>query len=394
VSDSGSADTVTLAWAVTKNGSAYASGSSTNLSFTPNDNGTYVVSLTATDDDGGVGSDSRTIAVTNVAPNIQPISGPSAAQQGAPQTFTSAFTDPGSADTWTVIWNFGDGTTLTSAGAPGAITAGHTYVAAGTYTVSVTVTDDDGGSASQSSSIAISNSNTGVLQISGTAGNDDISIKPGCDGTLIVTVNGTQTTRSGITQIVITAGAGNDKIKINPEVGQSSIVFGGDGDDSIKTGAGDDIVIGGNGDDLLHGNDGRDLIIGGWGSDRIVGNSESDILVAGYSRFDADPAALGAILSEWTSARSYGQRTANVMGRDVIVNGVRYVFAGSRNNGNTFLAPDGADATVFDDGNIDILTGNAAQDLFLFNSDCAVPDVLTGLAANELALDIDFLSEP
>src|SRR5262249_49590167 len=46
-------DTFTLAWSVTKNGSAYASGSGTAFSFTPNDTGTYVVSLSATDDDGG-----------------------------------------------------------------------------------------------------------------------------------------------------------------------------------------------------------------------------------------------------------------------------------------------------------------------------------------------------
>jgi hypothetical protein len=99
-------------------------------------------------------------------------------------------------------------------------------------------------------------------------------------------------------------------------------------------------------------------------------------------------------MAEWTSARSYGQRAANVMGRDVIVAGVHYTFGGPRNNGNTFLAPDGTNATVFDDGDVDILTGDASQDLFLFNGDCGVADILKGLSANELAVDIDFLSEP
>ncbi|VTR94201.1 cadherin-related protein : Uncharacterized protein OS=Cylindrospermopsis raciborskii CS-505 GN=CRC_01020 PE=3 SV=1: MAM: Lectin_C: Lectin_C: PKD [Gemmata massiliana] len=58
VSDPGSGDTFTYAWSVTKNGVPYATGTPTNgstFTFTPNDNGTYVVSLIVTDDDGGVG---------------------------------------------------------------------------------------------------------------------------------------------------------------------------------------------------------------------------------------------------------------------------------------------------------------------------------------------------
>ena len=39
---------------VSKNGNLFASGSDANFSFTPDDNGSYVVSLTATDKDGGV----------------------------------------------------------------------------------------------------------------------------------------------------------------------------------------------------------------------------------------------------------------------------------------------------------------------------------------------------
>ena len=68
--DPGSADTHTRAWSVTKNGNPYATGTGPSFSFTPNDNGTYVVTYTVTDDDGGVGTDSETITVTNVAPTL------------------------------------------------------------------------------------------------------------------------------------------------------------------------------------------------------------------------------------------------------------------------------------------------------------------------------------
>ena len=65
VTDPGSADTHTYAWSVTKNGVAYASGSSGSFSFNPDDDGSYVVTLVVTDDDGGTGIDAKTIAVTN-----------------------------------------------------------------------------------------------------------------------------------------------------------------------------------------------------------------------------------------------------------------------------------------------------------------------------------------
>src|SRR5204863_217550 len=69
VSDPSSADTTagfSIAWSVTRDGSPFASGSAASFSFTPDDGGSYVVTLTATDKDGGQGSDSRTIAVPDV----------------------------------------------------------------------------------------------------------------------------------------------------------------------------------------------------------------------------------------------------------------------------------------------------------------------------------------
>src|SRR5262249_32866893 len=56
VTDPGTADTQPYAWAVTRDGQPYASGSTPAFSFTPDDDGAYVVTLTVTDDDGGQGS--------------------------------------------------------------------------------------------------------------------------------------------------------------------------------------------------------------------------------------------------------------------------------------------------------------------------------------------------
>src|SRR5207244_69482 len=115
VSDPSSADTTagfTFAWNVTKNGSAFASGSNANFSFTPNDNGTYVATLTATDQDSGTASTSKTITVTNVAPAPTINGAPTSSPEGTTIGLTSSVSDPSSADvaagftfTWSVTKN-------------------------------------------------------------------------------------------------------------------------------------------------------------------------------------------------------------------------------------------------------------------------------------------------
>ena len=74
VVDPGTADTFTYAWTVTKNSVLYASqtGSSSSFTFTPDDGpSTFKVSLTVTDDDGGVKTATPvSIGITDVAPTI------------------------------------------------------------------------------------------------------------------------------------------------------------------------------------------------------------------------------------------------------------------------------------------------------------------------------------
>ena len=55
-------------------------------------------------------------------------------------------------------------------------------------------------------------------------------------------------------------------------------LFGGNGDDSLFGGLGNDMLNGGRGDDALYGNSGDDLIRGRGGNDLLVGNSGDDDL--------------------------------------------------------------------------------------------------------------------
>ena len=141
VTDPGS-DTFTYAWAVTKDDAPYADGSDATFAFTPDDEGSYVVSLTVADDDSGEGAAAPvTILIGNIAPTIALV-GVDTVDEGAEYTLTlGAITDPGD-DTvaqWIVHW--GDGATDTYASG-GEKT--HIYADDGTYTIVVDLTDEDG----------------------------------------------------------------------------------------------------------------------------------------------------------------------------------------------------------------------------------------------------------
>ena len=170
--DPGTADTHTQVWSVTKNGGAYGiGGSGSSFSFTPDDNGSYVVTYTVTDDDGGVGADSETIVVTNVNPAFDAgkpaFANASVSCAARTVTLNFGFSDPGSADTHAGTINWGDGSgvhTLTSAEID-AEQASHTYANSGSYTATVTLTDDDAGSTgAATATLAVQYNLSSILQ--------------------------------------------------------------------------------------------------------------------------------------------------------------------------------------------------------------------------------------
>lgn len=108
--------------------------------------GTYTVKLTVTDDRGG--EDVRTRQVTVVA-NAKP----TAAFTSSATFLAVSFDGSGSTDSDGTVddyaWDFGDGESGSGA------TPGHTYAAAGAYTVKLTVTDDDGAKDSVTKTVTV-----------------------------------------------------------------------------------------------------------------------------------------------------------------------------------------------------------------------------------------------
>jgi PKD domain len=162
----------TYGWTVTKNGAPFGTGSAAAFSFTPDDEGTFVATLQVTDDGGMTGATSVTVTGANVAPTAKIRSITWTPQlvltANEPVNFAGAFTDPGTLDTHTASWSFGDGAvsaTSTADSAPPS--ASHSYGAPGTYTVTLTVTDDDQGVGQATGTVTVETPQQALTSIAG-----------------------------------------------------------------------------------------------------------------------------------------------------------------------------------------------------------------------------------
>jgi len=108
------------------------------------ENGTYNVVLTVTDNDGATGTASATKTILNRAPVPSFTESASVVLTGEIITFYASGSYDPDGSIVSYYWNFGDGTNATG------VTATHSYVDDGKYTVILTVTDNDAANASSS----------------------------------------------------------------------------------------------------------------------------------------------------------------------------------------------------------------------------------------------------
>ena len=173
----------------------------------------------------------------------------------------------------------------------------------------------------------------GVLTVTGTAGNDRISVAPkGTD--LNVQVGKTKSTfkAADVKSLVVKSLAGNDLIDLAKSpvaatvdagdgndivigtakadvvtagkgndyvfalAGNDSVTGGdgndalytGDGNDSVSGGAGNDLISAGAGNDSVHGDAGNDLLLGDAGDDQLFGDAGNDRIFGGAGNDKVD----------------------------------------------------------------------------------------------------------
>ncbi len=148
----------------------FADATALDTTITCTDNGTFTLTLTATNSFGSASADG-TLAVANVAPTVT-INTPVAWQVidiNAPIAFNVSITDPGANDTLTCTfdWDNADPDTVVAALA-GACNTIKSFLSAGVLTVNVTGTDDDSGSGSDSVIIVVVDPDAGFVTGGGT----------------------------------------------------------------------------------------------------------------------------------------------------------------------------------------------------------------------------------
>ena len=140
-------------------GVALAADGTFTLSHAFTADGTYLVTVTATDDDGGKAVSVVVVAVGEVGAVIDLGEGPAASVEGSEWTRLGSFIDPGD-DVWTATVDYGGdgaGPIPLALAADKSFALAYTWAEDGQYTVSVVITDGDGGVSAQTLTVDVAN---------------------------------------------------------------------------------------------------------------------------------------------------------------------------------------------------------------------------------------------
>ena len=158
----GTNDTLTYSYSVLKNGASFATGlgvDQTSFSFSPDDNGSYQITLTVSDEDGGSAVASQTISVGNVNPTPVIESIGAVRLEGTAVLVAASATDPaGANDTLTYSYSvLKNGSAYASGSGVDQTSFSFAPYDNGSYQITLAVSDEDGGSAVTSQTITVNN---------------------------------------------------------------------------------------------------------------------------------------------------------------------------------------------------------------------------------------------
>lgn len=147
-----SGDQITYFWDLDGDGEFEANGPNPVYSAEGRDGpSTHAITLLVCNAGAGCSRAESLVSIANAPPKVGNIAVPAGTQKvNTRLTFTAEFTDVGTTDTHSVVWDWGDGTasagTITARNGVGTASGSHVYKAAGVYTITITVTDNDGDS--------------------------------------------------------------------------------------------------------------------------------------------------------------------------------------------------------------------------------------------------------
>lgn len=153
---------------------------------------------------------------------------------------------------------------------------------------------------------------------------------------------------------------GNDVISINAGEGETqSSLYGGDGDDEMDAGNGDDLLFGGNGNDSMTAGEGLTSLYGGAGDDSLVGSADADWL-SGGSGNDTLTASDGRFGYTTEERLVYADQLFGGAGDDMLnTNRGGHVLRGGEGNDRL-----NAIRAFYDDTNPAVLFGGSGDDVF------------------------------
>ncbi|HKB03745.1 MAG TPA: Ig-like domain-containing protein, partial [Gemmataceae bacterium] len=385
---------LTYAWTVRKNGQPFASGTGANLLFTPDDNGTYAVTLTVTDGFGAAGADTRTVAVTNRPPTGTVTRSAAVGLTGIDVTVGWAnVTDPSPVDRaagfrYSFARTLGALAGTYAAAGPTPSGTIHFDLTPGTYTVYLRVFDKDDGFSDATVAVLIGTPGNDVLtgtdgidlmfglggndSLTGLGGDDwldggdkDDSLEGGSGNDMVFgtegddrlsAADGDDTLSGGHGTDVLTAGAGR------------SLLDGGDGDDQLFAGPGGATLLGGRAADILWSGPGNDSLVGGDGADQVFGTAGADTIDGGagadtVSGGAGDEFIYGGDGDDSITGGAGNDRLDGGPGDDSLDGGAGNDVLTAGDGINALAGGDGADTLVSGTG-ADKLTGGAGPDVF------------------------------
>ncbi len=306
--------------------------------------------------DGTVGTDARDVVLTDILPAGASVVWASADYSAAngPLTFELGDLANGASTTITlIVGTDADAGSVKLLNVATVSTSSNDPKSSNNQAFVVTKLSDYGIGLSTS---AVDPTKTDLVIGGQTSARDSVYIYNNSRGGLTVMLNGRVYSYNPTGRVVVYGRGGNDFLYLSSTVKVSAWLYGGDGNDTLYGGAGDDMLNGGSGNDSLYGSKGRNLLIGGLGRDILNGTAGENIIIGGNTKYDANTqanaVALGEIMKEWTSGTSQTTRIFNLktnyLNNSSVFNDATYdlLYGGSRLNwyfqskGSSYLASD------------------------------------------------------